>query len=251
LLTKEDLLRLAKARGIGIWQEEKRYAQALVIYGLRNWPIVMKGGTYLWLFHGLNRFSDDLDFTQLGKIDESIEDLKLSLELFGAKSSVKLIKDDEYVLMFRVSIRGPLYTSEKDICHVRVEISRREGVALEPISVKLDEPHYGIPIAFIRGMDLREVLAEKIRAALVRRNARDLYDAWFLLRRGVPIDRKLLAEKLIFYDLKMEPSIVSELEGLEGKWNSELRPILFGEVPEFREVFEVVKSALAEAFREA
>jgi len=245
LLTKEELAKLAKARGVRLWQEEKRYVQALVMYALRNWPIVMKGGTYLWFFHGLNRFSDDLDFTQLGQIKESIEELSLVLELFGAKNSVKVIKDDDYVLMFRISIRGPLYTSEKDLCHVRVEISRRESVALDPLSVRLDEPYYGIPIAFLRGMDLREVLAEKIRAAFVRGSARDLYDAWFLVRKGISIDSNLLARKLMFYNIRTDiSSIISELERLQARWSSELRPVVFGEVPDFQEAFKVVKMAL-------
>jgi len=123
-LTKDELAKLAKARGVRLWQEEKRYAQALVMYSLRNWPIAMRGGTYLWFFHGLNRFSDDLDFTQLEPFEESAEDLRLALELFGVKNSVKVLKDDDYVLMLRISMAGPLYTSEKDLCHVRVEISR-------------------------------------------------------------------------------------------------------------------------------
>jgi len=245
LLTKEELARLAKARGIRLWQEEKRYVQALVMYALRNWPIVMKGGTYLWFFHGLNRFSDDLDFTQLGPIEESVEDLKLTLELFGAKNSVKILKDDDYVLMFRASVRGPLYTSEEDLCRVRVEISKRERVSLKPLSVKLDEPYYGIPIVFLRGMDLKEVLAEKIRAAVVRGSARDLYDAWFLIRRGISIDRSLLAQKLMFYGLEMDQSISLRLERIKARWNSELEPVVFGVVPDFQEALEVVKTALA------
>lgn len=246
MLNKEELAKLAKARGIKLWQEEKRYVQALIIYALRNWPIAMKGGTYLWFFHGLNRFSDDLDFTQLGPIEEPVEEIKLALELFGARNSVKIIKDDDYILMFRVSVKGPLYSSEKDLCHIRVEISRREKIALKPLSVKLDEPYYGIPIVFIRGVDLREVLAEKIRAAIVRGSARDLYDAWFLIRRGISVDTNLLAQKLTFYGIKMDtPMISSSLEKIKARWSSELEPIVFGEVPDFQEAFETVKNCLS------
>jgi len=31
--------------------------------------LVFKGGTALWFFYGLNRFSNDLDFTLAGKVD--------------------------------------------------------------------------------------------------------------------------------------------------------------------------------------
>jgi len=46
------------------WQEDKRYVQALVFYALSGWPIIMNGGTYLWFFHGPNKFYDDLDFAR-------------------------------------------------------------------------------------------------------------------------------------------------------------------------------------------
>jgi len=51
---------------------------------------------------------------------------------------------------------------------VRLDVSRRESLLLKPISVKLDEPLYGIPIVFLEGLELREALAEKIRAFYIR-----------------------------------------------------------------------------------
>jgi len=161
LLGREDVLRLARARGLRAWQEEKRYVQALLLYSLRRLPLVAKGGTYLWLFHGLNRFSEDLDFTQVGEVKPGdLEEVRLSLELFGVRSTVKVLEDDRFTLTFRVDAWGPLATSDKDLCRVRVDISRREPLRLPPIQVVLDEPFYGIPIVFLKGMDLREFLAE-------------------------------------------------------------------------------------------
>jgi len=94
-------------------------------------------------------------------------------------------------------------------------------------------------------MDLREVLAEKIRAAFVRGSARDLYDAWFLVRKGISIDSNLLTRKLKFYNIRTDiSSIISELKRLQARWSSELRPVVFGEIPDFQEAFKVVKMAL-------
>ena len=63
---------------------------------------------------------------------------------------------------------------------------------LKPISVRLDEPLYGIPIVYLWGLDLKGTLAEKLGAFYVRKSPRDLYDAWFLIHRGISIDLGLL-----------------------------------------------------------
>lgn len=244
MLTREEILRLARARRLKPWQEEKRYVQALVLYALSEWPVIMKGGTYLWFFHGLNRFSDDLNFTQVGVLKEGPEDVSLSLELLGLRNRVKVLKEDRYTLTFRVDAWGPLSTSEKDLCRVRVDISRREEVLLKPLPVKLDEPSYGIPIVFLRGMDLREALAEKIRAAAVRGAARDLYDSWFLLRRGIPLDPDLLARKLEFYGIEDPKELCTELKAIERSWRSELEPVVFGHLPEFQDAYWEIATAL-------
>ncbi len=246
MLGREEILRLARARGLRPWQEEKRYVQALVLYAVSDWPVVMKGGTYLWLFHGLNRFSEDLDFTELEPIDaEALEELSLTLELFGLRNRARVLKDDDYTLSFRVSAYGPLHTSEKDLTHVRVDVSRRESVILDPIPVRLDEPRYGIPLTFLRGMDLREVLAEKLRALLVRGRARDLYDIWFLVRRGVEVDPTLLRGKLSFYGIEDASAVLRRIRGLERGWRSEIGPLVLGDLPSFQEVRDEVLAALS------
>jgi hypothetical protein len=234
MLSKEDLKRLAKARGLSPWQEEKRYVQALVLYALRSQQLVFKGGTYLWFFHGLDRFSEDLDFTAQAKVDQRLMSNAADvLLLFGVYSYFKTIKDDRFVLSFRIDARGPLYNGPPDLCRVYVEVSRREAVALRSLTNKLDEPQYALPIDFVAGMDLVEVVAEKVRALLRRRAVRDLYDLWYLLiRKEVAPDLALIDRKLSFYETTFD---VSELErslsGLESAWETELPSVVLGSVP--------------------
>lgn len=245
MLDREEILRLARARRLRPWQEEKRYVQALVLYAVSEWPMVMKGGSYLWFFHGLSRFSEDLDFTELEPVDaEALEEVSLTLELFGLRNRVRVLKDDDYTLSFRVTAYGPLHTSEKDLTHVRVDVSRREPVILDPIPARLDEPLYGIPLTFVRGMDLREALAEKLRALLVRGRARDLYDVWFLVRRGVEVDARLLREKLTFYGVGDASAVVKRIQELGGSWRSEVGSLVLGSLPALEEVQEEVCAAL-------
>ena len=251
MLRREDIARLARVRGLAPWQEEKRYVQAVALYALRRHPLVFKGGTYLWFFHGLDRFSEDLDFTAGGRLpDALVPDALESLRLFGISATAKSIKDDRFVLSFRIDATGPLYVSQSDTCRVRVEISRRENVALEPLENRLDEPGYGLPIDFVRGMALGEVLAEKVRALLRRGEARDLYDLWFLAeRKRTGPDRGLVDKKLGFYGERFEVSdFVRAMDGLRGAWDSGLGSVVMGSVPSFSRAKEDL-ARWAEALR--
>ena len=135
-------------------------------------PVVFKGGTYLWFFHGLRRFSEDLDFTASEELPEAVaEGVSKSLALFGVENELKKIADSETTISFRISANGPLNTGLKDRCIVYVEISKREKVVEDTISLKFDRPEYQLPIKSLAGMALEEVGAEKVRAILTRQRA--------------------------------------------------------------------------------
>jgi len=98
---------------------------------------------------------------------------------------------------------------------------------LKPISVRLDEPLYGIPILYLWGLDLKEALAEKLGAFYVRKNPRDLYDAWFLIHRGNSIDLGLLEAKLQFYNLSFSTEeFFSAVKRIEDRWRAEMNPLI-------------------------
>lgn len=238
MLRGEEIVEIARLRKLKPWQEEKRYLQALILYAVSEWPLVLKGGTYLWLFHGLNRFSVDLDFTATGNISTSkVKEIPEALRLFGAESTAEVLKDDRYTLTIRVAVKGPLYRTEKDTSYIRLDISRREKTILKPISVRLDEPLYGIPLVYLWGLDLKEALAEKLRAFYVRKSPRDLYDAWFLLHRGIGIDMGLLEAKLRFYNLSFSvEEFFSAVTQIEDSWRAELEPLIIGSLPSISEV---------------
>jgi len=247
MLDRRKVVELSKLRGLKPWQEEKRYVQSLVVYSLRATDTVMKGGTYLWLFHSLDRFSDDVDYSATDGLGMNWNQLQRTvtgtLGMFGVRSTAKLVKDDGYTLSFRVDAVGPLYESGHDTCRVYVEISRREKIMLPPTPVKLDEPDYGIPVVFIRGMNLSELAGEKVRAIIKRGMARDVYDLWFLIKRKkVSIYRDIVDKKLGFYGLKFSRErFVSSIEATRSSWEKELRSIVVGELPSPDEILKEVK----------
>ena len=63
MIDKNELIEIAKLMGLKPWQQEKPYIQYLTLNSIAEEPLVFKGGTYLWFADGLDRFSEDLDFT--------------------------------------------------------------------------------------------------------------------------------------------------------------------------------------------
>ncbi|EQB68621.1 MAG: hypothetical protein AMDU5_GPLC00010G0161 [Thermoplasmatales archaeon Gpl] len=81
--------------------------QTLILNSLADFPLVFKGGTYLWLFHGLRRFSEDLDFTVDEKLIDKIPELTShSISLMGISNELKIIKNNTITLFYRILSKG-------------------------------------------------------------------------------------------------------------------------------------------------
>jgi len=236
VIDRETLTKIAKLYGTRPWQQEKHYLQAIILTALAEEPVVFKGGTYLWFFHGLDRFSEDLDFTYAGQPKEELgKEISDALRIFGVENTVKKIEAEERSVSFRISAKGPLNTSEKDLCHVYVEASLREQVIKPTLSLKLDLDAYGLPVKIVRGMALDEVAAEKVRAIMTRDKARDAYDLAFLMqKKKVVPDLETINKKLAYYQLSFSKKAFKEkLLEKEKYWKAELQAMVFGELPDF------------------
>ncbi|MBI1974120.1 nucleotidyl transferase AbiEii/AbiGii toxin family protein [Candidatus Micrarchaeota archaeon] len=243
MINKEEIVSLARAYGIKPWQEEKKYVHALLLNELADYPVVFKGGTYLWLLHGLRRFSEDLDFTAAESLPSGLpEKVSRALAGFGVNNKVSIEANNQFTLSFRVGATGPLHTSDVNKCFVYVEISKREKVLLKPTATKLEFPRFETPTKVIRGMDLSEVAAEKVRAILTRDKARDLYDLYFLATaKGISFDETLVNEKLKHYGLKFSgDSFSKSVDKKKNRFVGELKQLVFGELPPFKECAEVI-----------
>jgi len=250
MLTGEELIELSRATGLKPYQQEKHYVQTLAlrfIYGETATELVFKGGTALWFFHGLNRFSNDLDFTLVGKVDfeRLMERLRRDFELLNFPLTMKKVKDDEISFSFRIGVEGPLFTREIERCFVGFEISKRERVIETPQTIEADPPYPDVLPFTVPAMRLEEICAEKVRAILTRNYARDLYDLWFLLgKKRVGVRRDLVDEKLSYYGKKFAmEEFEGKLEERRGYWKSELKPLIFGTLPDFQTVKREVLAA--------
>ncbi|MCX7845312.1 MAG: nucleotidyl transferase AbiEii/AbiGii toxin family protein [Dictyoglomaceae bacterium] len=242
MIDKETIKRYAKINNIRPWQQEKHYIQSCVLISLSEFQLVFKGGTYLWFFHGLKRFSEDLDFTLL---KEESKDIAIAIHenllLLGIENEVRA-KRDEKTESIHIKAKGPLSTSDIDLCHVYVEISKREEVKKKTAPYILNQPFYNLPIKIIRGMDLVEVGAEKVRAIFTRKKARDLYDLYYLINdKKIDFDVELINEKLDYYKLKFSrQKFISEVQKFEKEWKKELESLVLTDLPPFKDVKEKV-----------
>ena len=230
---------IARLSGMRPWQQEKHYLQSLILTIISDYPLVFKGGTYLWLFHGLNRFSEDLDFTAKGPLERNFTKLvSRSLNLYGYENEIKILKDDKLGLSVRFLINGPLHSSDKDRCVIYVEVSGREKIVLPSLSLKIDFPQYDIPVKNLSGMNLDEVGSEKVRAILTREKGRDIFDLYYLIRRkNIKFNIELVNRKLAYYNLNFDSSeFMQKLESRNKIYSKELKPVILGDLPDFDEV---------------
>ena len=231
-MTRKDLEKFESVLGFNLWQVEKDYLQHLILLFLsrriKN-EFVFKGGTALQKFYGSNRFSIDLDFTLVKEINlhKIFKEVAMDLTIFGSEALVKKRKEN-LGKTFSFKIKGPLYTgSERSISTLRLEISLREKVKLEPnvkeiVPIYTDIPPYILPV-----MKPREILAEKVRAIVKRTKARDVYDLWFLIKKGIAVDIKLINEKLKFYGKTFNiREFYKKLETVKDVWEPELKPLI-------------------------
>lgn len=251
MLSKQELYDLAKIKGLKPHQLEKNYIQTIILNSLYQKisnELVFKGGTCLFFLYGLPRFSEDLDFTLNGDINikDLTKDVGKTLGLMAIRHRIEQVKETESSIAFRVGAEGPLFTKEIERCFVNVEISKREKVfgfhAKEIKSAYPDALSFVIPV-----MKEEEILAEKIRAIMTRNQARDVYDLWFLLERGIKINFGMVNDKLNFYNMKFtKKEFLNEIQEKEGIWKPELEPFVFSKLPDFSKVFKKIKAFIKE-----
>jgi len=243
VLSKEELIQISEFSNLKPWQQEKHYVQCVALAALAKEPLVFKGGTFLWFFCGLKRFSEDLDFTARGKIDGAklVNDLSMTLEQFGIENSFKVLSDDDFGFSFRVNAKGPLYSGERSAVFLYVEISKREELLERGVSFSLNTP-YNLPTKVISGMDLKEVASEKVRAIMTRDKARDVFDSYFLAKKGIKLDLGLVEKKLAFYGKKFDKkSFIKKIDEKKSFYLKELKPMVFEELPSFEEAKKTIK----------
>ena len=248
MISRKELEEYAKTRGVNnIGHAEKDYFQNILLFTIyQNFgnEIVFKGGTALSKCYGLNRFSEDLDFTcknefSFKNISDSLKRFKLDFEV--EEETLEKSKN------FSIKIKGPLYNGNKNsICKIILDCSFKEEVICKPLIKHIGRFLEEIPSFDVYVMSQEEILAEKIRTILTRNKARDICDTYFLINSQIKINKELVNQKLDFYNKKFnEKEFVHAVKAKRGIWKSELSSLITN-VPDFNTVIKIISNSLKE-----
>lgn len=199
MLTPAQLQQLKTRLQIDEYSLWREYLQILFLkyWGVRRHesPMAFKGGTAIRLLLQGFRFSEDLDFSThqdgaglareiretVSNMTVELPDLKLDRLRFTPQSWLGRL-----VLPLPQSLH-PITVSLN--CSLRERLS---GVA----QTLLDTPFPVVPYPLITHLPWGELFAEKVRALAMRCRGRDVFDVWFLLTKGIPLDKMLVTRKL-------------------------------------------------------
>jgi len=242
MLTRE-LLEKGGEPGFAAGQKEKDYAQHWLLSYLarEGFMGVFKGGTALQKAYGLPRYSEDLDFTLNGAPLPDFEAISryLSSAGFGIVKWKKEAVGTSHSAKLR--LQGPLYNGKAiSECSISLDFSARETCALAPVRIEIRPAYPDIMPYSLLVMDRKEMAAEKVRAALTRASARDLYDLSFLLRQDFLPGKELVNGKLSYYGMQYSYETFARAIGKLSKlWKVEMNALV-AQKPDFEAAKEEV-----------
>lgn len=167
-------------------------------------PILgFKGGTAVYLFYNLNRFSVDLDFDLLdeSKKEYVFEHVRTILQKYGA---VKEAQIKRYTLFFRLSYKDNQQNIKVEI-NLRDFGSRYEVKSYLGISMKV--------------MVQEDIAAHKMVAMVERMGKanRDIFDTYFFLQHNWPINERIIVHRTGLSMPDFLKKCIQELEGLSDR----------------------------------
>ena len=200
----------------------KEIVQEIVLCGLSRGGFFKEaafyGGTALRIFYGLDRFSEDLDFSlitqnpdfDLTKYFQYIENETKSLGLnFNVTEKIKSVDSNiksaflkgntkEHILSFYEDSEDSKFINKEETIRIKfeVDINPPTGATYETKFGLLPSPYQ------VRLYDLQSLFAGKIHACLCRNwksrvKGRDFYDYIFFLSIGAKVNLENLKAKLV------------------------------------------------------
>lgn len=217
---------------------EKDYFLTLISKIVYNSPLrnklVFKGGTALHhCYLNQMRFSEDLDFTSLDP-NIKLEDIKKIFKPFNFLEIKKEYTSKATIKLERLAYNGPLGQSNS----LKLEIDFIQNVILPAKDLKYN--NIWKVNTKVKVMDIREIVAEKLRATSDRARYRDFYDLFHIFK-NYKIDlrevRKLVEQK----EVRKEISQRSRLANWTIAKQEKSGDIYYSEEVENKKIEELLK----------
>lgn len=189
--------------------------QQIILSGLYNGGFfdiaAFYGGTCLRIFHGLQRFSEDMDFSLLSP-DESFDfpsyfqPIIDAFTLVGRKVEIRkkdkksFGKVESAFLKDNTNVYDVSFQTEKSI-KIKIEVDTDP-----PLKFSTEQKLLLLPISFMtRCFTLPDLFAGKMHALVFRAwknrvKGRDWYDFEFYVRHGVPLNYTHLRERIRLFN---------------------------------------------------
>ena len=190
-------------------------SQQIVLAGLADGRFFDKaafyGGTCLRIFHGLNRFSEDMDFTLLKEdssfnFEQYFQPVIDQFALVGRKVEIK--KKDKKSFG---KVESAFLKDTTDVYDISFQTERSIKVKIEvdtvpPLKFATEQKILLQPKSFLtRCVTLPDLYAGKMHALVFRAwksriKGRDWYDFEWYVRNGIPLDWNHLHERILQFN---------------------------------------------------
>jgi hypothetical protein len=251
----DELKRIAGREKVGVGVIEKDHAITVALFTISRTEfsntVIFKGGTAIKkMFYPKTRFSEDLDFNcrddvakELGtRIERSLIENNHGVIFTGVRLEESRSKEGRRLRLTYNDSNG--YQNS-----VRLDLAFREKPVVKPKKMTVKNL-YRIRNITITTMNIKEIAAEKVRALIVTKKPRHLYDVWFLSRKGIRPSKELLNEKLKLYDERFNvDKLGSILKEIESDWQTDLQALL-PQVPDFSNVAHQVIDTFSRLYSE-
>jgi predicted nucleotidyltransferase component of viral defense system len=203
----------------------KDYYITRILYLLKDIKgMYFKGGTALQkIFLDHSRLSEDIDFTLTTKVkDKEIEIRKL----LKSQQFIKDITTDKEVDGFtRMVIHYNDFFGEANT--IFIDLNARGKLLTAPETHIITHFYPDIPEFSVPTLSQKEMIAEKVAAAIGRNKPRDHYDIYLIITKHLPIDMNLVEQKCKQSDDEFSIiKIFNNAKKLKNRWDEDMIPLL-------------------------
>lgn len=258
MISENRLRALARNKKAGVGLMEKDYVNSWILFAIFQSSftdkLLFKGGTALskLYFPQRWRFSEDLDFTLIGKLENLIPSLKKGLADTGDLSGIgfRIRETYENPDYMQIKIQYDAILAQKNT--TKLDLFRDELVHFSPNESA--HSFEDVPEFDIRSYSLEEIFVEKLRSLFQRARARDYFDLYWLIELKNFNDnqiKKALEEKTNFKGLKITRSEFpnhKEIEEVRDYWDRALDRLTSSK-PDFDKVVETIKAYMEELWQ--